>query len=147
MVFDPACGSGNFLVIAYKEMRAIEADINMRRGEPNRRSDIPLTNFRGIADFTLNGLSKLVGLPQMKLAWIVTKNPVPEMEIIADTYLSVSTPVQVALPRLLELREPVQSQIVERIRENAIATEAGWYSILPVAPATFLSSHTRKCVQ
>lgn len=47
-VFDPACGSGNFLVIAYKEMRAIEAEINRRRGEPDRRSDIPLTNFRGI---------------------------------------------------------------------------------------------------
>ncbi len=47
-VFDPACGSGNFLVIAYKEMRGIEAEINGRRGEPDRRSEIPLTNFRGI---------------------------------------------------------------------------------------------------
>ena len=47
-VFDPACGSGNFLVIAYKEMREIEAHINDRRGEKDRHSDIPLTNFRGI---------------------------------------------------------------------------------------------------
>lgn len=47
-VFDPACGSGNFLVIAYKELRAIEAEINKRRGEPDRCSEIPLTNFRGI---------------------------------------------------------------------------------------------------
>ena len=47
-VFDPACGSGNFLVIAYKQMRAIEAEINARRSERGRRSDIPLTNFRGI---------------------------------------------------------------------------------------------------
>jgi hypothetical protein len=47
-VFDPACGSGNFLVIAYKEMRRIEAEINRRRGERDRRSDIPKTNFRGI---------------------------------------------------------------------------------------------------
>ncbi len=47
-VFDPACGSGNFLVIAYKQMREIEAEINRRRGEPDRRTDIPLTNFRGI---------------------------------------------------------------------------------------------------
>ena len=47
-VFDPACGSGNFLVIAYKEMREIEAAINARRGESERASDIPLTNFRGI---------------------------------------------------------------------------------------------------
>ncbi|WP_439496135.1 class I SAM-dependent DNA methyltransferase [Bosea sp. (in: a-proteobacteria)] len=47
-VFDPACGSGNFLVIAYKQMREIEAEINRRRGELDRRSEIPLTNFRGI---------------------------------------------------------------------------------------------------
>ncbi len=47
-VFDPACGSGNFLVIAYKEMRAIEAEINRRRGELDHPSEIPLTNFRGI---------------------------------------------------------------------------------------------------
>jgi hypothetical protein len=47
-VFDPACGSGNFLVIAYKEMRKIEAAINARRGEAERASDIPMTNFRGI---------------------------------------------------------------------------------------------------
>ncbi len=47
-VFDPACGSGNFLVIAYKEMRSIEAEINERRGEAERRTEIPLTNFRGI---------------------------------------------------------------------------------------------------
>lgn len=47
-VFDPACGSGNFLVIAYKEMRAIEAEVNRRRSEADRRTDIPLTNYRGI---------------------------------------------------------------------------------------------------
>lgn len=47
-VFDPACGSGNFLVIAYKEMRAIEDEINKRRGETDKKTDIPLTNFRGI---------------------------------------------------------------------------------------------------
>ncbi|MDE8601596.1 lactate dehydrogenase [Marinomonas sp. RSW2] len=47
-VFDPACGSGNFLVIAYKEMRAIEAEINQRRSESGHKTEIPLTNFRGI---------------------------------------------------------------------------------------------------
>ena len=47
-VFDPACGSGNFLVIAYKQMREIEAKINEFRGEKDRPTDIPLTNFRGI---------------------------------------------------------------------------------------------------
>ncbi len=47
-MFDPACGSGNFLVIAYKQMREIEAEINRKRTEPELRSEIPLTNFRGI---------------------------------------------------------------------------------------------------
>jgi hypothetical protein len=47
-VFDPACGSGNFLVIAYKQMREIEAEINRRLGEPHARSQIALTQFRGI---------------------------------------------------------------------------------------------------
>lgn len=47
-IFDPACGSGNFLVIAYKQMREIEAEINRRRGEAHLKSEIPLTNFRGI---------------------------------------------------------------------------------------------------
>jgi hypothetical protein len=47
-VFDPACGSGNFLVIAYKQMREIEAEINKRRNESDKRTEIPLTNFRGI---------------------------------------------------------------------------------------------------
>ncbi|MGG4203757.1 DNA methyltransferase [Paenibacillus jamilae] len=47
-VFDPACGSGNFLVIAYKQMREIENTINECRGEIGRETDIPLTNFRGV---------------------------------------------------------------------------------------------------
>ncbi len=47
-VFDPACGSGNFLVIAYIEMRKIEAVLNERRGEAGHKSDIPISNFRGI---------------------------------------------------------------------------------------------------
>ena len=47
-VFDPACGSGNFLVIAYKQLRAIESKINQKRQETHLRSEIPLTNFRGI---------------------------------------------------------------------------------------------------
>jgi alanine-synthesizing transaminase len=94
--------------------------------------------LRGVADFALSGLSKLVGLPQMKLAWMITKRPMPELEIVADTYLSVGTPVQVALPALLDLREPVQRQIMERVRRNLallprrLHVEAGWYAIIPV---------------
>ena len=62
-VFDPACGSGNFLVIAYKQMRAIEAEINRLRGEPDRRTEIPLTNFRGIE---LRGISVRRALSRAK---------------------------------------------------------------------------------
>jgi alanine-synthesizing transaminase len=95
-------------------------------------------HLRGVADFSLNGLSKLVGLPQMKLAWMITKRPMPELEIIADTYLSLGTPVQMALPSLLALRGPVQTQIMERVQTNlallprTLRVEAGWYAIIPV---------------
>ena len=97
--------------------------------------------------FSLNGLSKTVGLPQMKLAWIIASGPeglvsqaLERLEIIADTYLSVGTPVQCALESLLQLRGPVQSQIVGRLRGNLdtlrasglrfVEPEAGWYAIV-----------------
>jgi aspartate/methionine/tyrosine aminotransferase len=94
--------------------------------------------------FRLNGLSKTVGLPQMKLAWTIAEGPRVEMamerlEIIADTYLSVGTPVQCAVESLLELREPVQSQIAARLDENlatvvdtpvrTLEIDGGWYVI------------------
>jgi alanine-synthesizing transaminase len=94
--------------------------------------------------FTLNGLSKTVGLPQMKLAWMIASGPaapaLSRLEIIADTYLSVGTPVQCAVPALLELREPVQRQIMARLRGNlailgasglrVLEVEGGWYAIV-----------------
>jgi alanine-synthesizing transaminase len=92
--------------------------------------------------FTLNGLSKTVGLPQMKLSWMIANGPpdhvheaLGRLEIIADTYLSVGTPVQCALESLLDLRGPVQRQIINRLRANLEtlgnpALEAGWYAIV-----------------
>jgi alanine-synthesizing transaminase len=75
--------------------------------------------------FTINGLSKLLGLPQMKLAWIVVSGPdeecaraVQRLEVIADTYLSVGTPVQQALPRLLHDSEAMSQKILTRTRSN-----------------------------
>ncbi len=64
-VFDPACGSGNFLVIAYKELRAIEAEINKRRGETDQRSDVSIKNFRGIE---LRGFSAEIARPALIIA-------------------------------------------------------------------------------
>lgn len=79
----------------------------------------------GALTFSLNGLSKIAGLPQLKLGWIVVSGP-PEdvqealarLEIVADTYLSVSTPVMLALPTLLHLAEPWQVALRERLAHN-----------------------------
>jgi alanine-synthesizing transaminase len=98
--------------------------------------------------FSLSGLSKVAGLPQLKLGWIVTSGPeemrqvaLDRLELIADTYLSVGTPVQWAAPSLLSSRGHIQSQIMERVRENlaflrsqigsaspwrVLAVEGGW---------------------
>ncbi len=104
--------------------------------------------------FTLSGLSKISLLPQMKLAWTVVSGPkgapqtaVDRLEIIADTYLSPSTPVQLALPKFLSLRHALQAQLQRRISANLAALDAmlreskslarldregGWYAILRV---------------
>jgi aspartate/methionine/tyrosine aminotransferase len=92
--------------------------------------------------FALGGLSKSCGLPQLKLAWTaVTGPPAPRrealarLEVVADTYLSVSTPVQVAAPTLLARREELQAPIRERIRGNLEALRA---ALPPGCPATLL---------
>ena len=79
----------------------------------------------GVLTFRLNGLSKLVGLPQAKLGWIGVSGPadlaaraLDALDLIADTYLSVSTPVQVALPRLLADGAVVRAQIQARLHAN-----------------------------
>jgi alanine-synthesizing transaminase len=102
--------------------------------------------------FSMSGLSKVAGLPQMKLGWIVAGGPghvaaLDGLEWIADTFLSVSTPVQIALPRLLAVADPLRRQILERTRANlaclrgaggvaspfrVLPVEGGWYSVLQV---------------
>ena len=92
--------------------------------DPERAERLSNRSHRPLA-FSLNGLSKLVGLPQMKLGWIMVtgeewqrKAALERLEIIADTFLSVGTPVQYALPALLGVRQRVQSQIMERLHGN-----------------------------
>lgn len=102
--------------------------------------------------FTLSGLSKIVTLPQMKLAWLVVSGPevlarqaVERLEVIADTYLSPSTPIQLAAPAFLRLRDTLQSQLLRRINANLASLdrvlaaarsltrferEGGWYAVL-----------------
>jgi alanine-synthesizing transaminase len=99
-----------------------------------------LVDVDGVATFCLNGLSKLVGLPQMKLGWIIANDrpSIDRLELIADTYLSVGVAVQCAVDPLLALKTGVQCQIMTRIRENLAAlkpsrtVEGGWYAVLQV---------------
>jgi alanine-synthesizing transaminase len=99
-----------------------------------------LIDVEGAVTFCLNGLSKLIGLPQMKLGWIIANDSASRdrLELIADTYLSVGTPVQWGLPKLLAMKSGIQGQIMARVRENlaqisrARHVEGGWYAILQV---------------
>ncbi len=112
-----------------------------------------LADSEDILTFRLSGISKAVGLPQMKLGWIlvggaaaVCQRAVERLELIADTYLSVGTPVQYALPALLNAKAGVQNQILDRLRRNLeflrtavegsairlLDVEAGWYATLRV---------------
>jgi len=111
----------------------------------------------GVLSFTLGGASKSLGLPQVKLGWMVIGGPSPQrdrtlaaLEIIADTYLSVSTPVQVAAPALLGQGEVIRRQIRARLERNlsyardvaegfssctVLPVEGGWSLVVRV-PAT-----------
>lgn len=103
-----------------------------------------LADEPGVLSFSMSGLSKVAGLPQMKLGWIVVNNAeaMEKLEWIADTYLSVGTPVQCAAAALLDAGEAVQRQIRERCIANlaflrdalagtsagVLAVEGGWYA-------------------
>jgi len=110
-----------------------------------------LVGDRRALTFSMSGLSKIAGLPQMKLGWIVASGPnrdeaLDALELIADTYLSVSTPVQIALPRLFALSKGIMEQIRKRTASNLVRlresvhgtaatllrTEGGWYAVLQV---------------
>jgi hypothetical protein len=92
--------------------------------------------------FALGGLSKSCGLPQLKLAWTAVTGPprlvadaLARLEVVADTYLSVSTPVQVAAPDLLARREELQAPLRERVAANLLALRS---ALGPGSPATLL---------
>ena len=93
------------------------------RTDPRRA--VTLADVEDVPTFAMNGLSKIAGLPQMKLGWIVAGGPfvarreaMEKLELIADTYLSVSTPVQHAAAALLRAGAAVERQIAARVREN-----------------------------
>src|SRR3984893_11136510 len=126
------------------------------RGTPSRKP-ASLASNAGTLTFTMSGLSKISGLPQMKAAWLVASGPevlkanaLERLEVIADTYLSMNTPVQLALPELLHQRHGFQKQVLTRVRRNLaeldrqliqkkscsrLEVESGWYDVLRM-PAT-----------
>jgi len=127
------------------------ADYALVEDESRAAGFTDFAQARSAQVFTMSGLSKIAGLPQMKLGWIAASGPgseesLEQLEWIADTYLSVSTPVQIALPKLLGLSQGVRAQIRERtaanlalLRERAqnspasvLNTEGGWSAILQV---------------
>jgi hypothetical protein len=120
-------------------------------------ADTPLTDIATRSDvltFSLAGLSKTVGLPQLKLGWMIAGGPPQErdealtvLELIADTFLSVATPVQVAASHLLTMGAAVREAIQQRVRENlgalrdaaarvpacdVLPVEGGWSAVLRV---------------
>jgi alanine-synthesizing transaminase len=122
--------------------------------------NLSATNFTSFAanhdvlTFTLSGLSKVAGLPQMKVAWIAATGPrelaepaLERLEVIADTYLSMNAPVQHAVPELLEHRKSFQAQLTSRLHYNLaeldlqlgrqqlitrLQIDGGWYATLRV---------------
>ena len=113
---------------------------------PDRSRVRSLTATSEVLTFSMSGLSKIAALPQMKLGWIVASGPGHEaaldrLELIADTYLSVATPVQLALPDVLDASTAVRTKILQRTRANLkllqsvaqpLHVEGGWYAILQV---------------
>jgi alanine-synthesizing transaminase len=116
----------------------------------SRRADILKPDIP-MPVFSLNGISKLLGLPQLKLSWIVVRSGdqhreeiLNRLDIISDTFLSVNTPVQVALPGLLSQSQLLGGQIISRVHSNyrtlregfrdstvsVLHTEGGWYAVL-----------------
>jgi aspartate/methionine/tyrosine aminotransferase len=120
---------------------------------PKKRHGSFVSNGR-VLTFVLSGLSKIAALPQMKVGWIAVSGPdalvgdaLARLELIADTYLSLSAPLQHALPALLGQRQTMQPQLMARIRANLqqldgqlslqklvsrLEIEGGWYAVLRV---------------
>jgi aspartate/methionine/tyrosine aminotransferase len=110
-----------------------------------------LAGERRALTFSMSGLSKVVGLPQLKLGWIAASGTghsaaLEALELVADTYLSVATPVQVALPRLLQSGAAIRDAIAQRTAANLellrttlhgsagnlLSVEGGWYGVIQV---------------
>ncbi len=145
---DRTCAENGLAIIADE----VFLDYSLSQARP-----LTFSAERDALTFTLSGLSKISALPQMKVAWIAVSGPqalkadaLARLELIADTYLSMNAPVQLAVPTMLEERHSIQLQLMQRVRENLrevdaqmasqklchrLEVEGGWYAVLRV-PAT-----------
>jgi hypothetical protein len=142
-----ACASRQIAIVADE----VFVDYELAPGAARAAGRV--TTRDDVLSFALGGLSKSVGLPQVKLGWMAAAGPerlvtaaLDRLELICDTYLSVSTPVQVAAPLLLDRGATVRSQIAERVGTNyrwlaskaaassctCLRTDGGWYAVLQV---------------
>jgi alanine-synthesizing transaminase len=126
-------------------------------GKPAASHTPSLAGNDAMLTFTMSGLSKIAGLPQMKAAWLIVNGPAEQksdalqrLEVVADTFLSMSAPIQHAMPEFLARRHGFQRELIARVRQNLseldrqldtqktcsrLEVEAGWYATVRV-PAT-----------
>jgi len=138
---------------AAREMALIADEVFLDFSLPDEKP-VSFAGNKAALTFAMSGLSKIAGLPQMKMAWLVASGPdelkrkaLERLEVIADMYLSPNAPVQLATPVFLEQRGGFQKQVMSRVRKNLaemdrqlalqktcsrLLLEGGWYAILRV---------------
>jgi aspartate/methionine/tyrosine aminotransferase len=155
-----------FLDFALKENQAATLAANAETFAANSPANSAALNYKraatfagnpAVLTFALSGLSKICGLPQMKAAWLAVSGPdalkreaLARLEVIADTYLSMNAPIQLALPTFLAQRAQFQRELMARVSENLreldrqlagqkpctrLDVEGGWNAVIRV-PAT-----------
>lgn len=142
------CSAGNIAIIAD------EVFLDFSLAKAAQQSFVANS---GALTFTMSGISKISGLPQMKLSWLAVSGPqelkreaLARLEMMADTYLSMNAPIQLAAPVLLQQRAAFQQQLMARVHKNLaqldsqlaqgqkinrLEVEGGWYAVLRI-PAT-----------
>ena len=145
---------GLLKLCAKRELALIADEVFLDFSQAGEKADSFAREQELAPTFTLGGLSKIAALPQMKLAWLVASGPLEirleamrRLEVIADTYLSASAPIQHALPELMRLGSNLRKQLRERIAHNLadldrklgqqkdiqrLAVQGGWYAVLRV---------------
>jgi alanine-synthesizing transaminase len=141
------CGENNLSLICDEVFLDYDIDVD-------KKNIFSFTGNNDVLTFTLSGISKICGLPQMKLSWIVVSGNLVDveeskskLEIITDTYLSVGTPIQLGLKEILENSKSIQNNIKYRLINNynflkseisglskfeLLKAEGGWYSVLKI---------------